>query len=193
MLTDDIRMKRIRLGKLQCNMAVIKVGGYGPANIRAKKDALDDATRACEAAYRDGYTIGGSMATLVAIRDALMDGGNMETENTVLKTEIYTKMQSAFSMVFRQLFINKYGSDSPKCESGALDEIINRCTADNVTYDIIHEKYDVDRNVINPVNTDIETLKACLRLVLICITSNQFIYKHYVTDTSPINLQEVNE
>ena len=44
MLTDDIRQKRIRLGKLNCHMGIIKVGGYGKANLKTLRDALDDAT-----------------------------------------------------------------------------------------------------------------------------------------------------
>ena len=196
MLTDDIRMKRIRLGKLQCNMAVIKVGGYGPANIRAKKDALDDATRACEAAYRDGYTIGGSMATIIAITDMLKEiqpEGGYSSDNMTLEMKVYQNMLNAFSEVFVQLFANKYDKSTFENMHDKLTAIITKCVDDNVTYDIIHNDYDVDRNVINPVNTDIETLKACLRLVLICITSNQFIFKHYVTDNAPISLREVND
>lgn len=186
MLSDDIRMKRIRLGKLQCNMGVIRVGGYGAANIKAKTDALDDATRACEAAYRDGYTIGGSMAIIQAIDDIIIASSDGQSP---IDCWIYTAIKMSFESVFKTLFINKYDSDDIPVD---VDGIIKECLTRRVTYNIIDDDFDMDMNVINPVNVDIEVIKACLRLVLISVTSNQFIYKHYdFSDTSDLSMKEV--
>ena len=187
MLSDDIRMKRVRLGKLQCNMGVIKVGGYGAANIKAKTDALDDATRACEAAYRDGYTIGGSVSIISAIHEIEQ---NYTSETPDIDKDIYHGIKWSFISVFDTLFVNKYGD----CDCNTIDKIIIKCIEENVGYNIITEDYDYDRNVINPVNVDIEILKACMRLVLISVTSDQFIFKHYDigSDDTVINLKEVD-
>ena len=189
MLSDDIRMKRIRLGKLQCNMGVIKVGGYGAANIKAKTDALDDATRACESAYRDGYTIGGCMAILNAVREIER---NMPEDTSEVDKDVYAVIRWSFVSVFDKLFANKYGEN--KCDWNAITSIIDKCTEENVGYNIITEEFDYAQNVINPVDVDIETLKACMRLVLISVTSDQFIFKHYDISEGDtiINLKEVD-
>lgn len=190
-LTDDIRMKRVRLAKLSCIMGIIKVGGYGSANIKAKKDALDDATRACEAAYRDGYTIGSSLAILKAAKDFITDKENGASD---LDRVIAQLIQNAFASVFAMLFANKYCRnivEEDKFEVNNIEtedgepvqmtvaDIANKCIDDNVGFDILTNTFDIEQNVINPVSVDVEALKACMRLVTISVTTSQFIHKNY--------------
>ena len=47
MLTDEVKLKKLRLGKLQLKMGIINVGGFGEYNLKATRDALDDAINAC--------------------------------------------------------------------------------------------------------------------------------------------------
>ena len=198
-LTDDIRMKRIRLGKLACKMGIIKVGGYGAANLQAKKDALDDATRACEAAYRDGYNMGGCLSIIRAIHN----WKNAQVEGVPsVQVDIMNAIEDAFSLVFSQLFINKYDTciDDILVKVGketlTIDGIITKCCEDGCAFDIITETFDVEGKVVNPVNVDIEALKACMRLVLTSVTSNQLIFNNYEllagsADLQGIELKEV--
>lgn len=219
-LTDDIRMKRVRLAKLSCIMGIIKVGGYGSANIKAKKDALDDATRACEAAYRDGYTIGSSLSILKVAKDLLTNPD--EDKYSVLDRSITKLIQMAFSGVFALLFINKYGmditddvafevfgdiidasdnvtnkDDSEDVEDDTsihmtIPDIANKCIDNNVGFNILTNTFDTEEKVINPVSVDVEALKACMRLVIISVTTSQFIYKNYDIDTGKdITMTEV--
>ena len=202
MLTDDIRQKRIRLGKLNCHMGIIKVGGYGKANLKTLRDALDDATRACEAAYRDGYTVGSSIAIGSAIQSKfdILYGKNDES----LKAKIIEAIYDSFCEVFAQLWNNK-GSDPiikdtdaedgnwtfeiPWDEEGKTAKInpellYDTCSLNRWGYDIIEGKFDKECNrIINPVNVDIEVLQGCLRLVLNCFSSDQLI----ITNTDQLN------
>ena len=76
MFTDEIKLKKIRLGKLRLKMGTIFVGGYGEGQLKSTRDALDDAINACANAYTDGVTIGGGIAIPLAIeniRTALRD------------------------------------------------------------------------------------------------------------------------
>ena len=202
MLTDDIRQKRIRLGKLNCHMGIIKVGGYGKANLKTLRDALDDATRACEAAYRDGYTVGSSIAIGSAIQSKFDILYRKNDES--LKTKIIEAIYDSFCEVFAQLWNNK-GSDPiikdtdaedgnwifeiPWDEEGKTAKIYSEllydtCSLNRWGYDIIEGKFDKECNrIINPVNVDIEVLQGCLRLVLNCFSSDQLI----ITNTDQLN------
>ena len=174
MLTDDIRMKRIRLGKLQCHMGIIKVGGYGDADLKAKKDAVEDTTRACEAAYRDGVTIGSSLAPMIAIEDILksfLDGNISDLERIILMA-----FYNAFNAVFDRLNINKY----PNTDTLKLyNNVTEHCVVNRVGYNLLNDTFDEGFTVINPVNVDVEVIRASLKLIIICMTSDQFIFKRY--------------
>ena len=184
-LTDDIRQKRIRLGKLQGQMGVIRIGGYGDANIKARKDALEDATRACEAAYRDGYTPGCCISTSRAINAVTASNGyNL----TVLDMDILLMFSRAYYEVFSILFTNGSYTHNDRIKTFANDEIKSQtitdiyatCVCENYAFDILEKKYDTTRSrIINPVNVDIEVLKGCLRLLITSVTSNQFLFRNY--------------
>lgn len=185
MLTDDIRQKRIRLGKLQCVMGVIKVGGYGKTNLKAVKDALDDATRACEAAYRDGYTQGSGLAVCRAVKNL------KNANNGTLKTLILDAIEDSFFSVFKQLLSNKYKDEvNDDTEIGVyrkdgwehipVKDVYAECIKNGYSYDIITEEYDTDlTRIVNPVNVDIEVLQGCLRLVVNCFSSDQFVFTNW--------------
>ena len=171
MITDDIRMKRIRLGKLQCHMGIIKVGGYGDADLKAKKDAVEDTTRACEAAYRDGVTVGSCLAIAIAINDVVNN-----TDLSTLEEQIMMSFYTSTIEVFDRLVTNKY----PDPEGLNIEkDIINVCVERRVGYNLLEDKFDDEFTVINPVNVDIEVIRASLKLVIICMTSDQFIFKRY--------------
>ena len=178
MITDDIRMKRIRLGKLQCHMGIIKVGGFGDADLKAKKDALEDTTRACEAAYRDGITIGSSLATLCAIEDVSNDLAELYRDQgglDGLEAIIMNAFCDTFISVFARLVRNKYANVSDT----AIINIVKTATEQRIGYNLLSDSFDHNFDVINPVNVDVEVIRATLKLIIICMTSDQFVFKRY--------------
>lgn len=185
MLTDSIREKRIRLGKLQCKMGIVYVGGYGDGNIKARSDALDDAIRACECAYYNGYVTGSGLSVIQAIRNIEDDGGLSE-----LDTIIYDTIRTGYTNLFLLLFINKYKTKTCTVSDIAntkrytkheltFNEVLSTCVANDCGFDIVGETIDRDHKIICPLDVDISVLKGCLRLVLLCITSNQLLFKNY--------------
>ena len=71
MLTDEVALKKNRLGKLRLRYGVINVGGFGEGFLKGKKDALDDAINACTNAYNHGVTVGGGIAIPMAAEKAI--------------------------------------------------------------------------------------------------------------------------
>jgi chaperonin GroEL len=175
MLTDDIRMKRIRLGKLQCNMGIIKIGGFGDADLKAKKDALEDTTRACEAAYRDGVTWGSGIAILTAISNLINEERVVSEEYAAVLSGLYTSVIDVLDRLIR----NKYPDGTIMSNNLNAEGIAIECVDKKVGFNLLTEEFDTDFNVVNPVNVDIEILHGCLKLVVTCISSNQFLYRKY--------------
>ena len=211
MLTEDIRMKRIRLGKLQKNMGVIRIGGYGDANLKARRDAVDDATRACESAYYNGVIFGSCTAVGSAILH-IVKGKNTSGIDQVIYDSIFT----AFMEVFYTMLHNKYNRNdgliptliSDPDEAGGIVRnmshrlancvvIYSQCANLNCAYNLKTDFFDTDNIVINPVRVDIEVLKGCMRLVTMCITSDQMIIPQHAMDalydTQPKSLELPND
>lgn len=168
-LTEMIRLKRLRLGKMQCNMGIIQVGGFGAAHLKAKRDAIDDATRACEVAYQGGYIVDGGMAIPLAARRAIewYDGKTLDDHNQRI-VDFLKMFEGAFRSVACTLFNNKY--DDMQRSTALVDTCMERKSP----YDLINEEFTED--LITPVAVCKEILNGCLRLVLINATSNQFVF-----------------
>lgn len=73
----DIEFAKIRLAKLQNNMATIKVGGVLETEMRERKDRIDDAVSATKSAIEEGYIAGGG-SSLLRASDSLKFSGNKD-------------------------------------------------------------------------------------------------------------------
>lgn len=71
MLTDEVALKKNRLGKLRLKYGIINVGGFGEGYLKSKKDALDDAINACTNAFNHGVIVGGGIAIPMAAEKAM--------------------------------------------------------------------------------------------------------------------------
>lgn len=169
MITEGIRMKRIRLGKLQLNMGTIYVGGFGDAHLKSRRDALDDATKACEAAYTgDGYTIGGCISPLLAISNI------RDKMNTPLKEKLCTIIENSYYGVIEAMYNNKYIGKKSNTE---LDVIIKSAVESGKGYNLITEEY--DESLISPVACDVEILKGVMSLIIVIVGTNQMIIQDF--------------
>lgn len=169
LLTDHIRQKRIRLGKLECKMGVINVGGFGDAYLKAKRDSIDDATKACEAAYRDGIIYGGGISVINVTKDILNDES---LELDPITKDFLVIIMGAYISTLSTMISNKYMENEDK-----ILELGTKIIEEGKPYDLIKEDYSED--IIMPVTVEVEALKGSLRLVLINATSNQLLWKHY--------------
>lgn len=169
-LNDFLRLRRLRLGKMKCHMGTIKIGGFGKADLKSRKDAIDDATRACEVVYQDGYVVDGGLAIPKAILKLIKKGKGQETDGSrPFKIQILVAFFAAFREVAETLYFNRY-RDKEKCQ-----DIFDIAIKDNLCYDLLTETYDT--SLITPVDVCKEVLNGCLRLVLVNATSNQFVYQ----------------
>ena len=68
--TSDYDRERLRerLGKLARGVAIIRAGGATEAEVKEKKDRIEDATHAAQAAVEEGIMAGGGAALLYATR-----------------------------------------------------------------------------------------------------------------------------
>ena len=167
MITEGIRMKRIRLGKMQLNMGVIYVGGFGDANLKAKRDALDDATRACESVYYDGYTKGGGIATLIAL-----------TNLKLLQDNKYDECVTKLAMIIAQSYMDvqfiMYNNKFCGTQDDRITEIIREAVNSKKPFNLITEEF--DDSIITPVNGEIEILKGVMSLISVMVGANQMVF-----------------
>ncbi len=118
MVNEEVGLKTIRLGKLKLKMGIINVGGFGEGQLRAKKDALDDAIKACEKAYIGGVTYGGGIAIPLACENlkTMMDNGNWNPEeekgmDNQLVMDILRIFYVGFYNTIAIMVRNRYPSD----------------------------------------------------------------------------------
>ena len=186
MFTDEIKLKKLRLGKLQLKMGTIYVGGFGENNLKAKRDALDDAINACSNAYLDGVVIGGGVAIPSAIRslnDNLKTGSwNPSEEKGIdnnLVSDILGILNQGFINTWKIMLENRYtdGNVTVDGKTITVDELITRCIHDGKPWNLIKEEE--DSTIIHPVKVETEVVKGCLHLVLTTTTTNQLLYNGY--------------
>ena len=123
MLTDEVALKKNRLGKLRLKYGVINVGGFGEGFLKSKRDALDDAINACTNAYNNGVVVGGGIAIPMAVEKALdalknglwnpMDEKGVDTE---LATTILNIIEQGFIRTTWAMMKNRY-------PDGTVDDI----------------------------------------------------------------------
>lgn len=158
-----------RLMALNLAVATIKVGGNTRAERSALYDLVDDAVKACRAAYEDGYNFGGSLANIYAGKIVLGQSNLDELDKIIVKSII-----EAFEHVYGYVLANA-GITDPL----VVEEIITTSITGHKCYNLVTEEY--DGIVINPTRTDVEILQAVSSIVSLLITSNQYVAKECVT------------
>jgi chaperonin GroEL len=93
--TSDYDKEKLqeRLAKLAGGVAVIKVGGATEAEVKERKDRVDDAMHATRAAVEEGILPGGGVALLRALK--VLDGINIENEDQKVGVRIVRKALEA--------------------------------------------------------------------------------------------------
>ena len=93
--TSDYDKEKLqeRLAKLAGGVAVIKVGGATEAEVKERKDRVDDAMHATRAAVEEGILPGGGVALLRAYK--VLDGLNIENDDQKVGVRIVRKALEA--------------------------------------------------------------------------------------------------
>lgn len=166
--TPDVYDARYRYTSLLMKNATIYVGGESKLSRDMRLAAVEDAVRAAESTYKEGYVLGGNISLIRAIdRAALSLEG--DSPNAVLLAKA---CGAAFRSVYRRVFDN-YG----KISQSEVDCIINACVENGEVYDLRSLTYSKD--VINSARTDIEILTATIDLLSILLSGNQVLISQY--------------
>ena len=93
--TSDYDKEKLqeRLAKLAGGVAVIRVGGATEAEVKERKDRVDDAMHATRAAVEEGILPGGGVALLRAVK--VLDGLNVENDDQKTGISIVRKALEA--------------------------------------------------------------------------------------------------
>lgn len=190
-ITTDMYPTRMRMGKLQCKMGTIYIGGYGDSNLSAIRAALDDATRACESAYIYGYTMGGGYAVPHACH-VIANSPEFDNFPPMVQDMIHS-IYSAFYDVICDVATNKYERNISEIDvSGnkitdlfghtvgdvkSVDDMIEEGIVEGKPFNLLTNE--LDDAVLEPAVLGSEALKASMRIVMISATSNQYLYRDY--------------
>lgn len=190
MFTDEVKLKKLRLGKLQLKMGIINVGGFGEYNLKATRDALDDAINACSNAYLDGVVTGGGVTIPVTINTLLsrLEDGSWKPEeekgiSTSLVRDILLIIKEGFINTWEIMLKNRYtdgvvGEVTDETLRGLTTrQLIEACILAKTPWNLITET--LDETIIHPARVEIEVVKGCLHLVLTTTTINQLLYNGY--------------
>lgn len=168
----ELYNKKMRLSRLSGKMSVINVGGGSPMELEANYDAVEDATKACESAYKYGYNIGGSLMVPIAIEELRKESKEIDPNREIIMDII----DKAYRKVFLEVLNNKDrhfigGIDEEDLEKNKA--IVEECIKRRTCYDLLTEKY--SNRIINPANTDIEILRASSSIIASLMSSNQYL------------------
>ena len=168
----ELYNKKMRLSRLSGKVSVINVGGGSPMELEANYDVVEDATKACESAYKYGYNIGGSLMVPIAIEELRRETKEMDPH----KDTIMSIIDRAYRKVFLEVLNNK-----DRHYIGGIDEedvkknkaIVEECIKRRTCYDLLKEEF--SNRIINPANTDIEILRASSSIIASLMSSNQYL------------------
>lgn len=205
MFTEEVKLKKLRLGKLKLKMGIINVGGFGEYNLKATRDALDDAINACSNAYMDGIVPGGGVMVPVTIGDLIGDltsgKWNPEEEKGIdnnLVMDILEIIKTGFINTWKIMLKNRYtdgiieGAKDTDMNGKTVDDLTNACIENFKPWNLITG--DFDDTIVHPARVEIEVVKGCLHLVLTTTTTNQLLYNGYEgMDQELEGMREVKE
>lgn len=173
-----------RFTKLKGSMGIIHVGGASSLEKKANMDLVDDAVKACESAFYNGYNCGGNLIIPYVIKNDILgcdiSDDTLTYDMPDTKRFMYQIISDAFKNVFLSVLSNKYApasqGDPDEKTLDYMENIVDSCfngDRELLCYDLIEEKYSTD--VINSCLTDIEILKASVSIVSLLLSSNQYI------------------
>lgn len=177
--TPDVIEARRRYTSLMMESATIYVGGDSELSRNMRAAAVEDAIRAAESTYLNGYALGGNVTL---IRAAIRVGEEYrkkatESPRATIEALCAEEFAKAFISVYKRVFSN--------CETISEEEAdarIAECIVDNTVYDLRAKQYST--SIINSAKTDIEVLTASIDMLRILLAGNQVLLMHYDHDNS---------
>lgn len=168
--TPDVYDARYRYTSLLMTSATIYVGGESKLSRDMRLAAVEDAVRAAESAYMNGYVLGCNVSLSRAISSVMND---LNVLGGSISVDLASACENAFKAVYRRVFDN-YG----KFDDGTVADLIDESIKTNRVYDLRSQSFSTD--IINSARTDIEIFIATIDLLSILLSGNQVLISQYV-------------
>lgn len=184
--TTDVYNAQYRYTSLSMHNATIFVGGDSATSRDMLRDAVDDAIRAAESAYRSGYIKGCNLTTLQIIRDLKKEfeiksyKERMDPTRKSLIRSTFDMLENGFRAVYFRVLSNAYPDVyTNKDRRKAIEEVIDHSIETGKVFDLSTFYYDGNDNIINSAKTDIEVLTAVMDLLKMLLIGNQVLLMGY--------------
>jgi chaperonin GroEL len=157
---------RQRIAKINGGVAVLKVGGRTEAEVKEKKDRVEDALCATRAALEEGIIVGGGIALFRSIK--ALEGMNNFSKDFMTGIDI---MRKALSAPLKQIIYNTYGN---------IDEHVMRDLERkeyNFGFDAKDEEIKnlIEAGIIDPVKVVKTALQSAVSISSLVLTTNSII------------------
>lgn len=163
--TLKIHMLNKRLATLRNSLCTIYVGGDTEAAKDANMALYDDASKAIRACVSGGFNVGCNLAVPIVI-EAWLATPVLQTANARPIRVVLETIKESFLDLYRILLENTLmPEDIEPCIRKSLDA---KCGLNTITAQ--H-----DPNIINPTNTDSQIILTMSEVVMLLLTSNQFL------------------
>lgn len=180
--TDVIAKLERRLKELSNCAIVIHVGGRTEIEREYKFFSYEDAAVACTSALTDGITLGGAGG--LGVLKLLKSNRTQILDEVLIEFKKITQLPMGIEVL--NLFVGKIIDAYTHCLTLVYTNmkfslveatrIIDKCTAENLEYDIIQCKYfksDETPVVVTPIKTDIAVLQGSVSIIYTLLCSNQ--------------------
>lgn len=179
-----------RLAILNKNLVTIYVGGNSEQERATNKHLIDDAVAACKSALTHGYVIGGNLSIIITCNELIKDlekaivasplEESANIKNLKFQQDLLRHFAFSFKSVYKEVLYKSALTDEE------IEKTIEYSIENKVVYDLTKNEFSTDK-IINSVKTEKEILKNVVSIIVLIITSNQFIELYTNTPIGNIN------
>jgi len=167
----DLDFYKERIAKLTGGVAVIRVGGSSETEVEEKKDRVDDALGATNAAVEGGIVVGGGCALLHAAQKIDASDLNIANPDEAAGVQI---ILNAIKKPLKLIVENGGGSGDFVSET-----VLNNTDSEGFGFNAVTEKYGnlFEMGIIDPVNVTKSALKNAASVATLLLTSKTILMK----------------
>lgn len=157
-----------RLAVLNNNLITLYVGGDSEQERIAQKDLIADAIAACKSALEYGYVPGCDLSILMSYKKISNTKVTDKSSDSELENKILDRINNAFIEVYKEVLKNAPLTTNT---NNIIDVSINK----GQVYDLTKLDFDDQSTIINSAETEIKILENVVSIIIMILTSNQYL------------------